>query len=262
MQPLVHCKAITRLALVCQFQTVVQELETAFCSLAGITLLKCIGIIQKGVQPARLANYQVPEMGSQRRNEVLGVESLGQDFVKDHKRGAVVSRKESVHQAETVLIVQHIEVLYYALVLDVSSAERNGLVEYGQRIAHRSVRLARYHVQGFVLYLNPFLVRNVPQVAHHIHNAYAVEVIDLASGQDGWDDLVLFSGCQNEYSVGRRLLQGFQECIESLVAEHMHLIYDIDAVAPHLGRNLHFLNEVPHSVNAAVGRGVQLIYAI
>ena len=117
-------------------------------------------------------------------------------------------------------------------------------------------------MQGLVLYLNPFLVRNVAQIAHHIHNADAVEVIDLASGQDCRDDLVLFSGCQNEYGVGRRLFQGFQECVESLVAEHMHLVYDIDAVAPHLGRDLHFLNEVPHSVNAAVGRGVQLIYAI
>ena len=131
MQPLVYGQTIARLALVCQFQTVVKELETAFCSLAGITLLESIGIIQKGVQTASLAHNQVPEMGSQGRYEVLGVESLGQDFVKDHKRGAVVSRKESVHQAETVLIVQHIEVLYDALVLDVRSAERNGLVEYG-----------------------------------------------------------------------------------------------------------------------------------
>ena len=131
MQPLVYGQAIARLTLVCQFQAVVKELETAFCSLAGITLLKGIGIIQKGVQTTGLAHYQVSEMGSQGRYKILGVESLGQDFVKDHKRSAVVSFKESVHQAETVLIVQHIEVLNDALVLDVRSAERNGLVEYG-----------------------------------------------------------------------------------------------------------------------------------
>ena len=174
----------------------------------------------------------------------------------------MVSGKESVHQAETVLIIQHIEVFNDALVFYVSSAEGHRLVKYGERVAHGSVRLAGYHVQRLVLYLNPFLVRDVTQVAHHVHDAYAVEVIHLAPGQDCRDDFMLLSGSQDEDGVCRRFLQRLQESVEGLVAEHVDLVYDIDAVLAHLRGNLHLLYQVAHCVNAAVGRGVQLIYAI
>ena len=55
-----------------------------------------------------------------------------------------------------------------------------------------------------------------------------------------------------------RLLEGFEQRVESLAGEHVDFVNDVDLAAGLRGRHAHFFLEVAHIVNAAVGCGVNL----
>ena len=73
----------------------------------------------------------------------------------------------------------------------------------------------------------------VDGVAHR----HTLEVIDLATGEDGRQNLVLLSGGENEDDVCRGLLKGLQERVEGRCGEHVHLVDDKDLVFAYLRRD-------------------------
>ena len=161
-----------------------------------------------------------------------------------------------------MLVVQHIQVPHHVPVLHLIAAERHGLVENGQCVAHRPVSLPRYDVQGLIIYVYPFFSGNSPEIPHDIRNAYPVEIISLAPRQDGRENLVFLGGGEDENRVGRRLLEGLEERVERSLAQHVDLVDDIDAVTSHLGRNLDLVDKCLDVIHAVVGGGVELVYAI
>ena len=48
---------------------------------------------------------------------------------------------------------------------------------------------------------------------------------------------------QDKDGVCRGFLKGFEEGVEGALGQHMHLIYDVYAVLPYLGRHLYLLHE-------------------
>ena len=112
---------------------------------------------------------------------------------------------------ESILIVYYIDFLYYFLLFHVIAAEGHGLVENRERIPHRPVRLPGDYMQGLIVDVNVFLRRYLPEILHDIRNADAVEIVSLAAGEDGRENLVLLRGRKNEDGMGRRLLQFFEE---------------------------------------------------
>ena len=56
----------------------------------------------------------------------------------------------------------------------------------------------------------------------------------------------------------RRLFERLQKRIKCLRRQHVHFVDDVDLVAPFGGREFHLLAQVPHLVDAAVRRRVDL----
>lgn len=103
----------------------------------------------------------------------------------------------------------------YIFALDVVAAECHALVEKSQCIAHRSVRLAGYHVQRFVIYLDILLGCNALQIAYYVRNADTIEVVGLAPRQDSRENLVFLRSTEDEDGMCRRFFKGLEEGIES-----------------------------------------------
>ena len=191
-----------------------------------------------------------------------GVETLRKNFVEFTQRGGMVSGEECIDQSEAVVVIQDVEVFHHLFGLYVVAAERNGLVENRKGVAHRSIGLHRDYVQGLILYLDALLAGDIPQIADDVGYADASEVISLAARQDGGQNLVLFGGGEDEDGVCRGFLEGFQEGVESGLAEHMYLIDDEYAVFSDLRGNVHLVDKGFDIVDRIVRCGIQLVYAI
>ena len=85
-----------------------------------------------------------------------------------------------------------------------------------------------------------------------------MKVKPLAARQYGLRKLVHLGGGKNEYNMLGRLLKGFEQSVERLGGEHVHLVNDIDAEPCLCGLELHLVNNVADVVYLSVGRGVHL----
>ena len=120
-------------------------------------------------------------MGAQCRHEMQGVEPFREYFVECQEGFPVVSRQKSVRQRERIFVIEDIEIFQDVLVFDFRPAERYRLVENRKGIPHCPVCLVRNDMQGFVVYLHPFLVRDCPELSYDIVDGYPVEIVCLAA---------------------------------------------------------------------------------
>ena len=150
MQPLVDARPVLGLALRAHAQGIIKELDAAAGSLPGIATGKARGIIHQSLKRRGRADQKVPQVTSERRYEVLGIEALGQHSVKNGEGSSPIAGEETVHKREAVLVVEHIEVAAHIAGLAVVSAESHGLVENRKRIPHRAVGLEGYDVQASI----------------------------------------------------------------------------------------------------------------
>ena len=67
--------------------------------------------------------------------------------------------------------------------------------------------------------------------------------------------------CRGEYEnrISRRLFQCLKERVEGCCREHVHLVYDEDAVLAVLRLHTHFLYKLPYVLDRVVGCGVKLM---
>ena len=144
---------------------------------------------------------------------------------------------------EVVVRIQYVQVLYDFLVGDVSLREARRLVEDGKGVAHTAVGLLGDDVQCLLLVLYVLLFGNAFQMADDVRHGHALEVVDLAAGQDGREDLVLLGRREDEDDVCRRLFQSLQESIESRRGKHVHLVDDEDLVPPYLRRDARLVHQ-------------------
>ena len=98
-----------------------------------------------------LRHHQVPQVRAQGGAEMQRIETLRKDIVEGQERLPVITGKESVHKSERIVVVKYPKVLDDISIFDIGAAESDRLVEDGQRIAHRSVGLLGYYMEGFVI---------------------------------------------------------------------------------------------------------------
>ena len=114
-------------------------------------------------------------------------------------------------------------------------------------------RLERGGLAGDLLLLeDPSQLRDDPLVRN------APEIEALGPRDDRRGDLARLGGREDEDGVRRRLLERLQKGVERLGRQLVGFIDDIDLVLPHRGSEAHLVPKVPHLVDAAVGRGVDL----
>ena len=243
-------------------QCIIEELQGAAGGLLRIAPFQGIGQFEQGLESGGPGDHQVAQVGAQRGDEMQGVEALGEHLVEQQERLPVVSREEMVHQRETVFIVQDIEVADDVGIMDIAPAEGHRLVEDGQRVTHRPVGLHRDDMEGLVVDRDPLLRGDAAEVLHDVRDGDPVEIVGLAAGKDGREDLVLLGRRQDEDRMGRRLLEGLEEGIEGRGREHMDLIDDIDAVFAHLRRDLDLVHQRLDVLHAVVRGRIHLMDAV
>ena len=140
---------------------------------------------------------------------------FGQYFVEFEQSRGIISPEKVIHQHEAVLVVQNVQVFQYILVFHIRSAESYGLVEYCKGVPHRTVCLVGYDMERFIINAYILFCSYVPEVPDDVLYCNPVEIVCLASGQDGREYLMFFGSGQNEYRMRRRFFQGLQKALKA-----------------------------------------------
>ena len=103
------------------------------------------------------------------------------------------------------------------------------------------------------LQIQAFLLCYIVQACGDRIDRDALEAVPLTAGEDRRRDLVQLRRREDEHEVCRWLLKNFQQGVERRVAEHVHLVDDIDALV-YVGGGEHRLVAQRTHVFYAVGR--------
>ena len=133
-----------------------------------------------------------------------------------------------------------------------------GLIQQRQAVTHRPLGRARDQGQGVGLDLHAFAVGDPAQVFDQDLRLDPTQVEPLAPAQDRHRNLADLGGGEDEFGVGRRLLQRLQQGVERLRRQHMHLVQHIDLVARLDRRVADAFQDVADVVDAGVRRRVHL----
>ena len=201
-------------------------------------------------------DQQVAYVGGQTIQEQVFVEPFLQDFVKEQHHPRPVFGQYVVDGAEEVVVVENVEVLDDGFIGNGFAGEAYDAVKNGQGVAQGTVSFLGDDVQGVALSGNTFLPANILQVLDNVLRLNALEVEDLAAGQNGRDDLVLLRSRQDENGVGWGFLQRLQKGIEGGLTEHVDLINDKDLILTLLRLKPNLLRQCPDVVNGVVTRRI------
>ena len=151
-------------------------------------------------------------------NKVLGFEALADNVVEQEQHAACLATQDMIHDFEVIVVVEDVEVVDDIFIGDVLAAETHHLVEDGKGVAQGAVGFLGNDVKGFGFGLYAFALGHESQMFGDVVDGDALEVEDLATRQDGGDNLVLLCGGQDELGIRRRLFQRLQEGIEGILA--------------------------------------------
>ena len=180
----------------------------------------------------------------------------------DEQRLRNIPLEKRIHKAEIIAVIEHIKTLESRFISDIATRRCCHLVENRQRVAHCSVGFLCNHIKSGILGCNSLTVSDVSQLVHNIGDMDSCEVIDLASREDSGQNLMLLGRCQDKNGVRRRLLERLEKRVESALRQHVHLIYDINAILPHRRRNAHLVGEFADIVNRVVRCRIEFHYII
>ena len=113
------------------------------------------------------------------------------------------------------------------------------MISETQRIAHRSLCGTSNQRQRFGVCAHRLRPQNMLKVCNDLLGLHVLQVELKASGEDRCRQFLRVGGGQQEHRVGRRLLEGFQQGVEAVVRQHVHLVDQIDFVARVGWRVLH-----------------------
>ena len=191
-----------------------------------------------------------------------GVETFGKYIVESQESLPVIASEEIFNQGEGIVVIKDSKVPDHVLIFHVSAAEGHSLVENGKSVSHSAVRFLGDDMERLVVYLDTFFGRYIPEVEDHVRDRDPVEVVGLAAGEDGRENLVLLCSSEDEYGMCRGFLKSLEEGVESGCREHVDLVYDVDAIFPDLRGNLHLVHQVLDILDSIVRGCVQLMDAV
>ena len=129
------------------------------------------------------------------------VEAMRKDIVEEQQRSRDVMAERCVHKLKIVVGVEYIEYRYRLLIGDGCTAESYELVEDLEGVTHAAVCLLRDDVQRILGDGDAFVRGYRLQISDGVGDGDAIEVIDLASAEDGRQNLMLLRGSKDEDRV-------------------------------------------------------------
>jgi len=148
------------------------------------------------------------------------------------------------------------EEVFEDFVGDVFFAEGEDAVEDGEGIAHGAVAEAGDAEDGIGFGLDAFIFYDVGEVFGDALGGDVFEIEALAAGDDGGGDFVDVGGGEDEFDVGGRLFEGFEECVEGAGGEHVDFVDDVDFEGGACGADAGGLAEFADLVDGVVGGAV------
>ena len=197
-------------------------------------------------------------MRGETADEVSAVKSLVDDVVEQHHDVCHLVVKAQVDDVEIVVGIQHVEVFNHLIICDVALAEAGSLVKHRQGISHAAVGLFGNHVECLLFIPNALFLCHHLEVVDDVGHGHALKVVNLTSGDDGGQNLVLLGGGQDKDHMCRRLFERFQKSVEGLCGEHVHLVDDEHLVFAHLRRYACLFHQCLDVFHRVVAGGVEL----
>ena len=197
-------------------------------------------------------------MLGQSLNEQSAIETLVDNLVEQHHDVCHLINNREVDDLEVVLRVEHVQVFYHLLVSDVALTEGYCLVEDAQSITHTAIGLLGNHCQCLFLVGDALLLSHRLQVVDGVADGHALEVVNLATTQDGWKNLMFLRCSEDEDDVCGRLFQRLQEGVESCCRQHVNLINDKHLVLANLRRDARLLHQRLDVLHAVVRGSIEL----
>ena len=143
---------------------------------------------------------------------------------------------------------------------DLALAERDGLLERGERVAHAAAGMVRDQVERIAFKLHALGNAHRAQARDDGLVGYAAEIKALATRMDGLRHFLRIGGGQDEHHVIGRFLQRFEQRVERRDGQHVDLVDDIDLVAAARGRELHAVDDLlAHVLHACTACRVELV---
>ena len=195
--------------MVGQPQGLIEEPCVGLLSLFLESLALLVAHLEQGQRLRVLGHQHITHVAGETLDEQSTVEALVDDRVEQYHNVAHLIFYREVYDAEVVLRVEHVEILDDLLVGDVALTERGSLIEDGEGVAHTTVGLLGNDGECLFLVGDALLVGHVLQVVDGVADGHPLEVVDLASREDGGQDLVLLGGGEDEDDVSGRLLKRF-----------------------------------------------------
>ena len=93
-------------------------------------------------------------------------------------------------------------------------------------------------------------------------DGHPLKVINLTSGQDGGQNLMLLSRGQDEDDMCGRLLQSLEERVEGCLRQHVYLVDDEHLVFSHLRGDARLLHECLYLLHSIVAGSIKLKYVV
>ena len=197
---------------------------------------------------------ELGEIGQHHRGIGAGVVLVAQ-LAQRRRQIAAHHRLEQVDGARPVGQPQH---LPHVLAAHQTGRVGDGLIEQGERIAHRTLGGARDQSERLRLDRDLLLRRDAAQVPHQHVCIDAPQIEALAARQHRDRHLAGLGGGEHELGVRRRLFQRLEQRVEGLGREHVHFIEDVDLVARAHGGVADRIVDLAHVLHAVVRGGVHL----
>ncbi len=236
-----------------------QELDIAGARLRPVSFEQRSGHFDQPQRFGALGHQQVAHVAVESRREGLPRKAFREHRVERDQHIDVVACEQHLRNAEIGVVIQHVERLGHVAVVERRAAERHGLVEHRQGVAHAAVGFLRDEVQRLFVGRDVLLPGDVFEVFDAVLDADAVEVVNLAPREDGRNDLVFLGRREDEDGVCGRLFERLEEGVEGCGREHVDLVDDEYRVTAHLRDDAHLLDQRADVLHRVVRCGVQLV---
>ena len=198
------------------------------------------------------------EQGFQLGVELIEVRSQGSDFGDLGHGGRGILAQDSLQQLVQVVMVEGAQHGQHALQPHAAVAVGQRLIGEAKGIAHAAVGSLGQGQQGAGLERLTFLIQHPFELPGDLGLIKALQVELQAAGQDGDGELLRIRGGQQELHIGRRLFQGFEQRIEAVTRQHVHLIDEVHLEAAAGRAVLHVVEQLPGVFHLGAGGRIDL----
>ena len=172
--------------------------------------------------------------------------------------GSGIAGGQQRQQLRGQVFIDRAEHFLHGSLLHLPRAQRDGLVEQRQTVAHAAAGGLADQLKAPFLIGDVFGLQHIGQMSGHGSGADVAQAELHATRQHGDRHLLRVGGGQHEDDVGRRLFQRLQHGVEGVGGEHVDLVDDEDLVAAHRGQVGGVLQHHRHFLDLAVGGRVHL----